>query len=106
MFRFIFVVSGHFEQIWLIIRIITLLHVLLYLLFVFLLVLELHLGRFWVQRVRWIGVEEQLGKKNLENVDQLVHWRPSLVDDVEAHRARSKRSKGCNLTYASSMFGW
>jgi hypothetical protein len=40
-----------------------------------------------VQRIRRIGVSQQLRQEDLEDVDHVVHRRPSLVDDVETHAA-------------------
>ena len=44
-------------------------------------------GSFSVEWVCWIWVAEELGKEDLEYVDHVKHWRPGLVDDVEANRA-------------------
>jgi hypothetical protein len=40
-----------------------------------------------IQRIRRIGVSQQLRQEDLEDVDHVVHRRPSLVDDVETHAA-------------------
>lgn len=60
--------------------------VVLDLLAVLIFVFKLQLRRLGVQRVRRVRVQKQLGQKNVENVDEVVHWRPCLVDDVQAHR--------------------
>lgn len=44
-------------------------------------------SRLAIQGVRWIRVPQQLGQENLEDVDHVEHWRPSLVDDIQTHRA-------------------
>ncbi len=41
-------------------------------------------GGVAVQRVHWIRVGEQLGQKRLEDVHQVVHGRPCLIDHVQA----------------------
>jgi hypothetical protein len=58
---------------------------------------DLDVVRFWIlhqqrsglaiQRVSRIGVSQQLWQEDLEDVDHIVHRRPSLVDDVETHAA-------------------
>jgi hypothetical protein len=58
---------------------------------------DLHIIRLWIlhqhrsslsiQRIGRIGVSQQLRQKDLEDVDHIVHGRPSLVDDVETHAA-------------------
>jgi hypothetical protein len=40
-----------------------------------------------VERISRIRVAQELWQKHLENVDHVVHWRPRLIDDVEADGA-------------------
>ncbi len=42
-------------------------------------------GRFTIQGVGRVRVSEQLRKKDFENVDHIIHWRPCLVDHVQAN---------------------
>lgn len=48
---------------------------------------KVHGGRVPVERVRGVGVGEQLRQEGLEDVGQVVERRPGLVDHVQAHRA-------------------
>jgi len=41
-----------------------------------------------VERVRRVGVEKQLRQEHGENVDQIVHRTPRLIDHVQTHRSR------------------
>ncbi len=45
-------------------------------------------GRLAVQRIRQVGVPEELGEEDLEDVDHIKHRRPRLVDDIQAYGAR------------------
>ncbi len=40
-----------------------------------------------VERIRWVGVSEELGQEDFEDIDHVEHGRPSLINDVEAYRA-------------------
>lgn len=69
-----------------------------------------HRSRLPVERIRRVRVAEELRKKDLEDVDHVVHRRPRLVDHIEAYGARPAgvsymfgRHRG---TDSSSMFGW
>jgi hypothetical protein len=44
-------------------------------------------GCFTIKRVCGVGVSQELWEKDFEDVDHVVHWRPCLVDDVEADGA-------------------
>ena len=41
-------------------------------------------GRLAVERVRRVGIPQELGQEDLENVDHIKHRRPGLVDHVQA----------------------
>ena len=71
----------------------VLLNVLFYFLLVLILVLQLHLGGFVVQRVSGVWVKQQLWQKYFENIYQVVHWRPSLIDYIQTYRARTLKLK-------------
>ena len=43
--------------------------------------------RLAVQRIRRIGVAQELWEEDFEDVDHVVHGRPCLVDHVKAYRA-------------------
>jgi hypothetical protein len=38
-----------------------------------------------VQGICWIWVSQKLWEEDFEDVDHVVHGRPCLVDDIEAH---------------------
>ena len=63
----------------------VLLNVLFYLLLILSLVLQLQLGCFGVQGVGRVRVQQQLRQEYFEDVYQVVHRRPCLVDHVQAH---------------------
>ena len=42
----------------------------------------------WVFRVR---VKQELRQEDIENVHEVEHGRPSLIDHVETHTPRTKR---------------
>lgn len=71
----------------------VLLNVLFYFLLVLILVLQLHLGGFVVQRVSGVWVKQQLWQKDFENIYQVVHRRPSLIDYIQTYRARTLKFK-------------
>lgn len=64
-------------------------HVLLHLGLVALRLAHHERGRLAVQRVGGVRVAQELREEDFENVDHVVHGRPGLVDDVEAHGAGS-----------------
>lgn len=68
------------------------------------LVLDEQRGSFRVEWVAGVGVVEELRKEHFEDVLQVVHGGPGLVDDIETHRSGSKyKGQG---SYASSILGW
>ena len=48
---------------------------------------KVHGRRVPVERVRGVGVGEELREEALEDVGEVVERRPRLVDHVQAHRA-------------------
>lgn len=44
-------------------------------------------GSLAVQRICRVRIPQQLWEKDFEDVDHVVHWRPGLVDDIEANAA-------------------
>ena len=63
-------------------------NVLLDLLHVLLFRLQLERCRLVVQGVRCVRVQEKLGKEGVEDVNEVVHRGPCLVDHIQANTAR------------------
>lgn len=58
-----------------------------------LVVLRVEGRRLGVQGVSRVGVKEQLGQEHVEDVNQVEHRGPGLIDDIKTYRARPKMPK-------------
>lgn len=45
-------------------------------------------SRLPIERVCGVWISEQLRQEDLEDVDHIEHWRPGLVDNIQADRTR------------------
>ena len=63
------------------------------LLLILCLVVYEQLGGLRIQRILGVGVEKQLRQEYFENIDKIIHWRPRLIYDVQAHGARPDLNK-------------
>ncbi len=61
-------------------------------------------GSFSVERIGWVRIAQELWEETLEDVDHIEHWRPCLVDDIQAHGSRpvSSLSKFPVLLYSQT----
>ena len=51
------------------------------------LALNAKVRRFAVEGIGFVRILQKLWKENLEDIYKVVHWAPSLIDDVEANGA-------------------
>lgn len=49
---------------------------------------QLEGGCLVVERICRVWVQKELGQEGVEDVDEVVHGRPCLIDHVEAYTAR------------------
>jgi hypothetical protein len=66
---------------------------------------------FRIQRIRRIRIQQQLRQEDSENIDQVVHGTPCLIDYIQAYTSRARFNHTisiCRTTtsaYVSSTFG-
>ena len=46
-------------------------------------------GSFAIQRIGRVRVPKELREEDFEDIDHVIHWRPGLVDDIEADGTRA-----------------